>query len=126
MIRRPPRSTRTDTLFPYTTLFRSIHLVQTGIARLLTLFPTRAFDPRAIARYNTMTLREYVDIRDFLVLHYNATEHDDTPFCDYCRNLEPPEGLKPQTEMFRASGSLFREHYEWFIETTWLAMMEGT
>src|SRR3546814_17688620 len=25
MIRRPPRSTRTDTLFPYTTLFRSIH-----------------------------------------------------------------------------------------------------
>src|SRR3546814_5410021 len=27
MIRRPPRSTRTDTLFPYTTLFRSHHLV---------------------------------------------------------------------------------------------------
>src|SRR3546814_2005273 len=26
MIRRPPRSTRTDTLFPYTTLFRSIEL----------------------------------------------------------------------------------------------------
>src|SRR3546814_3145221 len=26
MIRRPPRSTRTDTLFPYTTLFRSVHL----------------------------------------------------------------------------------------------------
>src|SRR3546814_17777178 len=29
MIRRPPRSTRTDTLFPYTTLFRSI-VRQTG------------------------------------------------------------------------------------------------
>src|SRR3546814_8241095 len=27
MIRRPPRSTRTDTLFPYTTLFRSLLLV---------------------------------------------------------------------------------------------------
>src|SRR3546814_6359437 len=27
MIRRPPRSTRTDTLFPYTTLFRSRHAV---------------------------------------------------------------------------------------------------
>src|SRR3546814_13341945 len=27
MIRRPPRSTRTDTLFPYTTLFRSTFLV---------------------------------------------------------------------------------------------------
>src|SRR3546814_4612284 len=28
MIRRPPRSTRTDTLFPYTTLFRSGHVVE--------------------------------------------------------------------------------------------------
>src|SRR3546814_19492536 len=28
MIRRPPRSTRTDTLFPYTTLFRSYHGVR--------------------------------------------------------------------------------------------------
>src|SRR3546814_1833209 len=27
MIRRPPRSTRTDTLFPYTTLFRSIGII---------------------------------------------------------------------------------------------------
>src|SRR3546814_11753931 len=27
MIRRPPRSTRTDTLFPYTTLFRSVSLI---------------------------------------------------------------------------------------------------
>src|SRR3546814_4925367 len=27
MIRRPPRSTRTDTLFPYTTLFRSVPLI---------------------------------------------------------------------------------------------------
>src|SRR3546814_8605470 len=29
MIRRPPRSTRTDTLFPYTTLFRSAILIET-------------------------------------------------------------------------------------------------
>src|SRR3546814_3316036 len=28
MIRRPPRSTRTDTLFPYTTLFRSLKIAQ--------------------------------------------------------------------------------------------------
>src|SRR3546814_15448585 len=30
MIRRPPRSTRTDTLFPYTTLFRSVQRAQLG------------------------------------------------------------------------------------------------
>src|SRR3546814_14579502 len=31
MIRRPPRSTRTDTLFPYTTLFRSVASIRMGV-----------------------------------------------------------------------------------------------
>src|SRR3546814_3663193 len=57
MIRRPPRSTRTDTLFPYTTLFRSIaaiggnllsalrqRLQQASVARQLT-----ALDDRMLA-----------------------------------------------------------------------------
>src|SRR3546814_20283067 len=35
MIRRPPRSTRTDTLFPYTTLFRSPGLIEHGKAAVL-------------------------------------------------------------------------------------------
>src|SRR3546814_17667877 len=36
MIPRPPRSTRTDTLFPYTTLFRACDLVaRAGVAHLL-------------------------------------------------------------------------------------------
>src|SRR3546814_2929308 len=41
MIRRPPRSTRTDTLFPYTTLFRSRHLL--GVSPLMS-------DKRRIAK----------------------------------------------------------------------------
>src|SRR3546814_9156099 len=35
MIRRPPRSTRTDTLFPYTTLFRSILLMAAAAMAML-------------------------------------------------------------------------------------------
>src|SRR3546814_4206114 len=42
MIRRPPRSTRTDTLFPYTTLFRSVDLVETKLA-------ARAVAPLAVS-----------------------------------------------------------------------------
>ena len=103
----------------------SIHLVQTGIARLMTLFPTRHFDPFEIERYNALTEREYVDIRDFLVLHYKATERNDTPFWDYCRTLEPPEGLAYKLEMFRRNGRIFREHEELFTETSWLSVMVG-
>src|SRR3546814_12156158 len=40
MIRRPPRSTRTDTLFPYTTLFRS-----TALFLALLIFPVSALVP---------------------------------------------------------------------------------
>src|SRR3546814_5598067 len=53
MIRRPPRSTRTDTLFPYTTLFRSpIHLdVRLGagvpIVTVRALHRTRRHDRRS-------------------------------------------------------------------------------
>src|SRR3546814_3376287 len=35
MIRRPPRSTRTDTLFPYTTLFRSTTILRMMLARMI-------------------------------------------------------------------------------------------
>src|SRR3546814_9535355 len=41
MIRRPPRSTRTDTLFPYTTLFRSEALYLSNIARKVYLVHRR-------------------------------------------------------------------------------------
>src|SRR3546814_7877261 len=39
MIRRPPRSTRTDTLFPYTTLFRSHAEVQSSAADVFPVQP---------------------------------------------------------------------------------------
>src|SRR3546814_5265951 len=43
MIRRPPRSTRTDTLFPYTTLFRSFIRTERGaIGGMLLSFPFAA------------------------------------------------------------------------------------
>src|SRR3546814_21190324 len=46
MIRRPPRSTRTDTLFPYTTLFRSIGAPrQTELAQRLLTIGTGLADP---------------------------------------------------------------------------------
>src|SRR3546814_15102003 len=49
MIRRPPRSTRTDTLFPYTTLFRSHHALglggdHDGEARAIAFQPLRHID----------------------------------------------------------------------------------
>src|SRR3546814_5203433 len=39
MIRRPPRSTRTDTLFPYTTLFRSLAELSSAVPLIARVYP---------------------------------------------------------------------------------------
>ena len=103
----------------------SIHLVQAGIARLMTLFPTREFRREGIDRFNRESIEGYSEIRDFLVLHYKATERNDSAFWDYCRTLEPPPGLADKLAMFRSSGRVFRENNELFTETSWLSVMVG-
>ncbi len=102
----------------------SIHLVQSGIARLMALFPTRAFTQTEIDRFNAETVREYIDIRDFLILHYRANRRD-SPFWDHCRALPAPDGLAEKIAMFRSSGRVFREHEELFPETSWIAALVG-
>ncbi|WP_296676725.1 tryptophan halogenase family protein [Novosphingobium sp.] len=103
----------------------SIHLVQSGIARLMTLFPTSAFSAAEIDRYNRESVQDYVDIRDFLVLHYRATERNDSAFWNHCRNLPEPAGLAEKTAMFASSGRIIREHNELFTEASWLAVLVG-
>src|SRR3546814_7866828 len=52
MIRRPPRSTRTDTLFPYTTLFRSLSAASEAGFRIMLVLETHAHaDHLTAARY---------------------------------------------------------------------------
>ena len=101
----------------------SIHLVQSGIARLLALFPDTGFRAVERDRFNAETAREYLNIRDFLVLHYRASERDDSEFWRYCRNLEAPDGLAEKLEMFRSSGRIIRENNELFTEDSWLSVM---
>ena len=103
----------------------SIHMVQSGIARLLTLFPSVRFEQAEIDAYNRATIAEYVSVRDFLVLHYKSTERVDTPFWHHCRSLSPPEGLQRKVELFQTNGRIIRDKDELFTETSWLAVMVG-
>lgn len=103
----------------------SIHLVQSGLANFMTLFPDRTFSQTEIDQFNRVMEWEYERIRDFLVLHYNATERDDSPFWNYCRTMSIPDFLQHKLELFRARGRIFRENNELFNDTSWFAVMIG-
>ena len=103
----------------------AIHLIQSGISRLLSLFPDRGFDQAIIDEYNRNTRREYEQVRDFLVLHYRTIERRDTAFWRRCAALSLPEGLRRKLEIFDATGQIFREGEELFTEQSWLQVMVG-
>ncbi len=103
----------------------SIHLVHRGLALLLTLFPDQGFEPADIARYNSVMAAEYERIRDFLVLHYTATERDDTPFWRHCRTLPVPDSLRARLDLFRGYGRIVNDHNELFPVQSWQYVLTG-
>ena len=103
----------------------SIFLIQSGIMRLLNLFPDKGFSPVVIDRYNTQATFEIERIRDFLILHYYATERHDTPFWNYCRMMDIPAQLEDNIRLFRDSGRFFRDAEEMFAITSWVQVMLG-
>lgn len=103
----------------------SIHLVQNGIAKLLSLFPDKRFDPVAIAEYNRKVTFDYERIRDFIVLHYFANQRTDSPFWKQCREMTIPDTLQSKLDLFRSTGRIFREHEELFVEIGWFQILTG-
>lgn len=103
----------------------SIYLAQSGITRLLSLFPKRDFNPLLAERYNRESVFEYERIRDFLILHYYATERNDTPFWDHCRTLSIPDSLRETIELFRCDGRYFRNGDDFFALPSWVQVMLG-
>src|SRR3546814_20221358 len=85
MIRRPPRSTRTDTLFPYTTLFRSFNAVQA-------LLQSRAPKRNAPRLVNTPTLLAGIARCGHCGAELIQTTGKGGPYCYYCCSRRPKDG----------------------------------
>lgn len=103
----------------------AIHLTQAGISKLLALFPDRRFDAVEIDEYNRQMGATFEQVRDFIVLHYKATERDDSELWSYCRNMSIPDSLAHKVDLFRVRGRCFRYEDELFSVTSWVAVLLG-
>jgi len=103
----------------------SIHLIMTGVTRLMQLFPFNGFNQSLIDRYNDLTRSELESIRDFIVLHYHATQRDDSPFWRYCRDMEIPESLARRIVLFRDNAHAYQGDGELFRVDSWIQVMLG-
>ncbi|MEQ1547065.1 MAG: tryptophan halogenase family protein [Chakrabartia sp.] len=103
----------------------SIHLIQRSILRLLRMMPDREISQRDVDEFNEQADQDMVQIRDFLILHYHATERRDSPFWRYCGTMPIPDSLKQKVELFRETGRVFRRNEELFAENSWVQVMMG-
>lgn len=103
----------------------SIALIQTGLEKLITLFPDRSFAPSLRDEYNEMTRLEYERVRDFIILHYCASERRDSAFWREVTSMAVPEPLAGKMRAFRERGHLIKYRWEIFQEPSWLALYAG-
>ena len=103
----------------------SIHLIQSTVARLVTFFPDAGLVQDDIDEFNRQCDFEVERIRDFLILHYHATERNDSPFWDYCRTMEIPDSLRRKMALYRSHGRIVRDNNELFAEVGWLQVLHG-
>ena len=103
----------------------SIHLIQRAVLRLLRMFPMGEISARDVAEFNDQQMTDMLQIRDFLVLHYKATDRRDSPFWRYCADMAVPDSLTQKIELFRETGRVFRKNEELFAENSWIQVMMG-
>jgi tryptophan 7-halogenase len=103
----------------------SIYLVQGAIAQLVSLFPIGPIDDKDRDEFNRITDVEYDRIRDFLILHYHATERDDSSFWNHVRTMAVPDSLQEKIELFRRAGRISKYSEGLFFEPSWLSVYVG-
>jgi tryptophan halogenase len=95
------------------------------VVRLLHMFPHAGIAPELVEEYNRQSQIEYELIRDFIILHYYLNERDDSAFWRELRSMQVPPRLSEKIALFRASGTLFQDQHDIFLEASWLQVMLG-
>lgn len=102
----------------------SIWLIQHGIQKLFALFPDMRFGAVERDEYNRAIREGYEGVRDFIILHYQATRRSE-PFWRDVRAAKMPDTLQRKIDLFADKGRVFRYKDELFELPSWIAVMLG-
>lgn len=103
----------------------SIHLIQSGIAKLLSLFPTRDCFPETAEQFNRVFDADVQTVRDFLILHYHRTAGRPEAMWQHCQHMSIPDSLAYKLAHFTHTGRIVLATDELFKEASWFAVMMG-
>lgn len=103
----------------------TVHLIQRAVLRFIRLMPNGRVSERDAAEFNDQQRLDIEQIRDFVILHYKATERRDSPFWRHVANMPIPDTLEQKIELFRETGRVFRKYEELFAENSWVQVMMG-
>ena len=103
----------------------SIYLIQAAISTLVELFPKGGISPLDRDEFNRLVDLEYDRIRDFLILHYHATQRSNSSFWDHVRTMQVPDTLHEKIELFRRRGRVAKYREGVFLDASWIAVYIG-
>ncbi|WP_435275957.1 tryptophan halogenase family protein [Psychrobium sp. nBUS_13] len=103
----------------------ALQLIQSAIYRFISLFPKNNMDGLSAFEYNKRTIEEYNTVKDFIILHYHATERDDTQFWQMVSNMDIPESLKYRLDQFKNRGHIIFSKDELFGLDNWMSVLIG-
>jgi tryptophan halogenase len=101
----------------------SIHLIMTSMTRLIYLFPFPTVTQSIIDQYNEESRIEAERVRDFIVLHYCATQRDDSELWKYCSSMALPDTLERRLDLFRTRAHVWQRDGELFRTDSWVHVM---
>lgn len=102
-----------------------LHLVQSGVSKLIGLFPASAAMTASATEYNRLMAAEADRLRDLMILHYRANGRTGEPLWDAARNAPPPDELAHKIRMFAARGRVTLYDEETFEDPSWIAVFLG-
>jgi len=102
----------------------SIHLIMTGITRLMQTFPFGGIAPALVKRYNDQAQAELERVRDFIILHYHLNERPE-PFWAARRDMPIPDTLVERIALFTEGAQAYQGGDDLFRVASWVQVMLG-